>query len=41
MEADRSQDGDIGTSVLADGFGQETFEFSQTILKPVASRRNH
>lgn len=36
MEADISQDGDTGASVLANEFGQETFEFSQTSLKPVA-----
>lgn len=35
MEADRSQDGDIGASVFADGFGQETSEFNQTSLKPL------
>lgn len=40
MEADRSQNGDIGASVLADGFGQETSELSHTSLKPVASHRH-
>lgn len=41
MEADRSQDGDIGASIPANGFGQEKFKCSQTSLKPVASHRNN
>lgn len=41
MDAERCQDGDIGASIHANGFGQEKCEFGQTSLRPVANHRNN